>query len=305
MFQLMAVGMLGLLLPGTTAGPCDGVPVDRVVAIFAEAGEPVTAGETAGLDGGVGFCTYEFRDGTGAQITVSVEFNSEFDGDFSFCSPLGQSESFRTLHDFADAACSENLPHVEQAWIDFRRDKLAGKARIIWERDGVTEVRMKVLESFARAWVASWGSSPRAAPDACAALPIDGVAAIFAQAGQPVTAEKGFSFRKGAAEISCGYPFTDGTGITGTILLEVKPLGTGGFTACRSVGVSDATRRLDGVADEACSVSVPIAQMARVYFRRDQLVGEMTMMWEREGVAEVRREVLERFARAWVTSAGF
>lgn len=309
MFHLLAAPILGLLLPGTAPGPCDVVPVDRVVAIFAEAGEPVTAREPAGLEGGSGgWCTYELRDRTGAAISMSVEFNADAGGDFSVCNPWGQSESFRTLDDFADAACSENPPHVHLAWMYFRRDELAGKTQIIWKRDGVTEVRMKVLESFARAFVGSSGSSPAssppAAPDACAALPIDGIAAIFAEAGEPVTAERGFSFRNGV-EISCGYPFTDGTGITGVILLDVKQLGTGGFTACRSVGVSDATRRLDGVADAACSVSVPNVQMAWVHFHRGKLAGEATMTWEREGVSEVRRAVLERFARAWVTSAGF
>lgn len=308
MFNLLAATLLGLVLPGTTRGPCDVVPVDRVVAIFAEAGEPVTAGEVAGLDVGGGWCTYEFQDKTGARISMSVEFNSDAGGDFSVCNPWGQSESFRTLEDLADAACSENPPQVDFAVLNFRRGDLAGMVQIIWKRGGVTEVRMKVLESFARAFVGSSGSSPasspRTPPDACAALPIDGIAAMFADAGEPVKAERGFSFRNGV-EISCGYGFTDGTGTTGTILLEVKRLGTGAFTACRSVDVSDATRRLDGVADEACSVSVPYVQMAWVHFHRETLAGEATMIWEREGVSEVRRAVLERFARAWVSSAGF
>lgn len=162
MFDLITAGLLAILLPGTTTDPCAALPVDQVVAIFAEAGHPVTVGEAGGFGdvAAMGWCTYELSDQKGVDLTVSVQVGQvEREDDYTTCNPWGQNDGFRVVAELGDEACVQDggsaLPLFEIVTLNFRNGKRAGQVMLMWEieEESMGPLRLAIAEKVAHAWM--------------------------------------------------------------------------------------------------------------------------------------------------------
>ncbi|MGH7444615.1 MAG: hypothetical protein ACREKM_07050 [Longimicrobiales bacterium] len=154
---MTSLAVLGALLPPAVADPCTALPAERVAAVFAAAGAPVTGDDSFG-SGEVresGFCNYTFADATGRDVGVQMNVVLRSDHIYTGCSHGHRGGERRDIPGLADEACVFDGGSRDVS-VSFRSGDRAGGVVISWSSKGKVpsaRVRRIIAEKLAREWV--------------------------------------------------------------------------------------------------------------------------------------------------------